>query len=133
MSSIPTLANSNPLRRNHLKVDSSRNLNHRLKGLRLSNRRKVSPHNNQRRRVALATNKPKMAKPALLPLSEACVLLVGQYTDNERRRVKRWIEQGVIQAVQDGAKFYIPRAEINRLAGEVNGQEMDARATCASE
>lgn len=74
-----------------------------------------------------------MAKPALLPLNEACVLLVGQYNDNERRRVKRWIEQGVIQAVQDGAKFYIPRAEINRLAGEVNGQEMDARATCASE
>jgi hypothetical protein len=74
-----------------------------------------------------------MARQALLPLSEACVLLLGQYNDNERRRVKRWIEQGIIQAVQDGARFYIPRAEINRLAGDSYGQELDARRTCASE
>ena len=74
-----------------------------------------------------------MARQALLPLSEACVLLLGQYNDNERRRVKRWIEQGIIQAVQDGAKFYIPRAEINRLAGGHHGPEVDARTACASE
>ena len=74
-----------------------------------------------------------MARQALLPLSEACVLLLGQYNDNERRRVKRWIKQGIILAVQDGTKFYIPRAEINRLAGDSDGQELDARRTCASE
>tara|TARA_Y100001937_G_C6949476_1_gene253991 strand:+ start:391 stop:615 length:225 start_codon:yes stop_codon:yes gene_type:complete len=74
-----------------------------------------------------------MARQALLPLSEACVLLLGQYNENERRRVKRWIEQGVIQAVKDGARFYIPRAEINRLAGEHHGQKVDAGTACASE
>tara|TARA_R100001129_G_scaffold147316_1_gene108752 strand:+ start:2670 stop:2894 length:225 start_codon:yes stop_codon:yes gene_type:complete len=74
-----------------------------------------------------------MARQALLPLSEACVLLLGQYNENERRRVKRWIEQGVIQAVKDGAKFYIPRAEIKRLAGEHHGQKVDAGTACSSE
>jgi len=74
-----------------------------------------------------------MAKQALLPLSEACVLLLGQYNDNERRRVKRWIEQGIIQAVQDGAKFYIPRAEINRLAGGQDAKNVDSCATSSAQ
>jgi hypothetical protein len=74
-----------------------------------------------------------MARQALLPLSEACVLLLGQYNDNERRRVKRWIEQGVIQAVQDGSKFYIPRAEINRLAGGQSAENMDSGATSGAQ
>jgi len=69
-----------------------------------------------------------MARQALLPLSEACVLLLGQYNDNERRRVKRWIEQGIIQAVQDGSKFYIPRAEINRLAGGQDAKDLERSA-----
>ena len=74
-----------------------------------------------------------MARQALLPLSEACVLLLGQYNDNERRRVKRWIEQGSIQAVQDGSKFYIPRAEINRLSGGQNAQDVDSCATSGAQ
>ena len=74
-----------------------------------------------------------MARQALLPLSEACVLLLGQYNDNERRRVKRGIEQGVIQAVKDGARFYIPRAEINRLSGGQNAQDVDSCATSGAQ
>lgn len=74
-----------------------------------------------------------MAKQALLPLSEACVLLLGQYNDNERRRVKRWIKQGIILAVQDGSKFYIPRAEINRLSGGQNAQDVDSCATSGAQ
>ena len=56
-------------------------------------------------------------KKVLLGMADACEQLFGQYNDNLRRRLKRWIKQGIIQAVQDGAKFYIPRAEIDRLAG----------------
>ena len=74
-----------------------------------------------------------MARQALLPLSEACVLLLGQYNDKERRRGKRWIKQGIIQAVQDGSKFYIPRAEINRLSGGQNAQDVDSCATSGAQ
>ena len=74
-----------------------------------------------------------MAKQALLPLSEACVILLGHNNPNERRRVKRWIKQGIIQAVQDGTKFYIPRAEINRLTGGQNAQDVDSCATSGAQ
>ena len=59
-----------------------------------------------------------MATSALLTVKEACdALFVEGYSEASRKRVRRWIKDGQIAAIQDGSRWFIPRAEIVKLGG----------------
>jgi len=59
-----------------------------------------------------------MATSALLTVKEACdALFVEGYSEASRKRVRRWIKDGQIRAIQDGSRWFIPRAEIVKLGG----------------
>lgn len=59
-----------------------------------------------------------MARQALLTVKEACDALFGDgYSEASRKRVRRWIQTGQIKAIQDGSRWFIPRAEIVKLGG----------------
>lgn len=66
-----------------------------------------------------------MATNALLTVREACDALFGEgYSEASRKRVRRWIKDGQIAAIQDGSRWFIPRGEIVKLGGEF-GRESD--------
>ena len=66
-----------------------------------------------------------MARQALLTVREACDALFGEgYSEASRKRVRRWIKDGQIAAIQDGSRWFIPRVEIVKLGGEF-GRESD--------
>jgi len=59
-----------------------------------------------------------MARQALLTVREACDALFGEgYSEASRKRVRRWIKDGQIAAIQDGSRWFIPRAEIVKFGG----------------
>ena len=59
-----------------------------------------------------------MARQALYTVKEACDALFGEgYSEASRKRVRRWIKDGQIAAIQDGSRWFIPRAEIVKLGG----------------
>ena len=59
-----------------------------------------------------------MARQALLTVKEACDALFGDgYSEASRKRVRRWIQTDQIKAIQDGSRWFIPRAEIVKLGG----------------
>ena len=59
-----------------------------------------------------------MASQQLLTVREACDELFGEgYTESSRKRLRRWIKQGQINAIADGSRYFIPRCEIIKLGG----------------
>jgi excisionase family DNA binding protein len=65
----------------------------------------------------------KMARQALYTVKEACDALFGEgYSEASRKRVRRWISNGQLNAIQDGSRWFIPRGEIAKMGGDV-GQE----------
>ena len=70
-----------------------------------------------------------MATNALLTVREAGDALFGEgYSEASRKRVRRWIQDGQIKAIQDGSRWFIPRSEIVKLGGidEQTQSSMDA-------
>ena len=75
------------------------------------------------RRHRQGMRQQKMARQALYTVKAACDALFGEgYSEASRKRVRRWIVNGRIKAIQDGSRFFIPRSEIAKMGGDI-GQE----------
>jgi len=60
-------------------------------------------------------------QPVFVEVREAAIALFGRYTPGTRDRVYRFIDNGIIKAVKDGRKYYIPRVEIERYEQKERG------------
>jgi hypothetical protein len=59
-----------------------------------------------------------MGNQQLYTVREACDALFGEgYTEASRKRLRRWINKGCIQAISDGPRYFIPRWQILKLGG----------------
>jgi|TARA_R100001082_G_scaffold48929_1_gene26407 predicted site-specific integrase-resolvase len=59
-----------------------------------------------------------MANQQLYTVREACDALFGEgYTEASRKRLRRWIEKGRVEAIADGQRYFIPRCQILKLGG----------------
>jgi excisionase family DNA binding protein len=64
-----------------------------------------------------------MARQALYTVKEACDALFAEgYSEASRKRVRRWISNGQIKAIQDGSRFFIPRGEIAKMGGDIGSE-----------
>lgn len=60
-----------------------------------------------------------MTEPLLYTLEEACQVLFSEgYNDAARKRIRRWIKTGVIQAMKDGRRWYIPAVELQKFGSK---------------
>jgi excisionase family DNA binding protein len=63
-----------------------------------------------------------MARQLLYTMKEAAEALFGEgYNEASRKRLRRWIKSGVLNAVMDGSRYYIPKSEIEKY-GEQSWQ-----------
>ena len=60
-------------------------------------------------------------KPAYLSIAQAGVELFGRDDKTTHMRVARWIKTGLIEAVRDGSRYWIPRSEIDRALTKKEG------------
>ena len=60
-------------------------------------------------------------KPAYLSIAQAGVELFGRDDKSTRMRVARWIKIGLLEAVRDGRRLWIPRSEIDRALTKKEG------------
>lgn len=65
-----------------------------------------------------------MANQQLYTVREACDALFGEgYTEASRKRLRRWIAKGQVQAIADGPRYFIPRCQILKLGGSKDDTE----------
>lgn len=60
-------------------------------------------------------------RPAYLTVSQAGVELFGRDDKTTHMRVARWIKTGLIEAVRDGRRYWIPRSEVDRVLTKKEG------------
>jgi len=59
-----------------------------------------------------------MANQQLYTVKEACDAIFGEgCTEASRKRLRRWIKRGHVQAIADGQRYFIPRCQILKLGG----------------
>ena len=60
-------------------------------------------------------------KPAYLSIAQAGVELFGRDDKTTHMRVARWIKIGLLEAVREGKRYWIPRSEIDRALTKKEG------------
>ena len=60
-------------------------------------------------------------KPAYLSIAQAGVELFGRDDKSTRMRVASWIKIGLLEAVREGKRYWIPRSEIDRALTKKEG------------
>ena len=60
-------------------------------------------------------------KPAYLSIAQAGVELFGRDDNTTHMRVARWIKMGLLEAVREGKRYWIPRSEIDRALTKKEG------------
>lgn len=51
----------------------------------------------------------------LVSAKDAAIYLWGEWNDTTRKRIYRWIDDKQIRTIQDGRRYWIPRAELSRF------------------
>ena len=51
---------------------------------------------------------------------EVAIRFFGNFDDTNRKKIYRWIHNGVIKTIADGGRLYIPRAEIERIEAHLD-------------
>ena len=51
---------------------------------------------------------------------EVAIRFFGNCNDTNRKKIYRWINNGVIKTIGDGGRLYIPRAEIERIEAHLD-------------
>ena len=51
---------------------------------------------------------------------EVALRFFGNFNDTNRKKIYRWMHNGVIRTLKDGNRFYIPKAEIERIEAHLD-------------
>ena len=55
-----------------------------------------------------------------IPFETPLLVLYDFANDTNRKKIYRWMHNGVIRTIKDGNRFYIPKAEIERIEAHLD-------------